>query len=148
MKTIKLQTNIKASQEEIFDLTQDYSKRLLWDSYLKQAYLINQETKAKIGVDCYCKNHFGSVMISRYISFNRPHVAAVKMIKGPFILKSFSGAWNVKYLNDMQSKLLFTYNFKLKGGVIGRLISPLIIYIFTKQMKKRLHAIKFYLEKN
>lgn len=35
-------------------------------------------------------------MISRYISFHRPYVAAVTMVKGNYILKRFSGAWNVK----------------------------------------------------
>jgi ribosome-associated toxin RatA of RatAB toxin-antitoxin module len=148
MKTIKRQIEINRPQVEVFDLTQDYAKRLDWDSYLTKAYLLGNADEAGIGVDSFCQNRYGSVMISRYISFNRPHVAAVTMIKGPFILKRFSGAWNVKKINEQRSKLTFTYHFELKGGVIGRLLLPITSHLFASDMNKRLFAIKRYLESN
>jgi ribosome-associated toxin RatA of RatAB toxin-antitoxin module len=146
MKTIKHQVEIACSQERVFDLTQDYSKRLNWDSYLREAYLLNGVERASVGVDSYCKNRSGSVMISRYISFSRPNVAAVTMIKGPFILKRFSGAWNVKKLDDGKTLLAFTYSFELRGGLLGRVFLPVAIYLFSKDMKARLVSLKQYLE--
>ncbi|MEY2862459.1 MAG: hypothetical protein RLY58_166 [Pseudomonadota bacterium] len=146
MKTIKHQIEVDCCQQKLFDLTQDYSRRLEWDPYLTEAYLCDGAEHADVGVDSYCKNHFGSAMVSRYMSFDRPHVAAVTMIRGPFILKRFSGAWNVKTLGEVQSLLIFTYNFELKGGGVGRLFLPVVAYIFSKDMKKRLLAIKHYLE--
>jgi len=146
MKTIKHQIEIDCSQERLFDLTQDYKKRLEWDPYLTEAYLLDGAKHADLGVDSYCRNRSGSVMISRYISFDRPNVAAVTMVKGPLILKRFSGAWNVKKLSEERSLLVFTYNFELKGGFIGRLFLPIAVYVFSKDMKNRLLAIKHYLE--
>ena len=83
MKTIRSAINIAQPQELVFDLTQNYAKRLEWDPYLSEAYLMKNATAPAVGVDAYCKNRNGSVMVSRYISFNRPSVAAVNMIKGP-----------------------------------------------------------------
>lgn len=146
MKTIKHQIEIECNQEKLFDLTQDYAKRLDWDPYLTEAFLLDGAENAGVGVDSYCKNRSGSVMVSRYISFDRPNVAAVSMIKGPQLLKRFSGAWNVKKLSETRSLLIFTYNFELKGGFIGRLVLPIAVYVFSRDMKSRPLAIKSYLE--
>jgi ribosome-associated toxin RatA of RatAB toxin-antitoxin module len=85
-------------------------------------------------------------MISRYISFNRPSVAAVTMIEGPLILKRFSGAWNVKKLDDGKSLLTFTYSFELRGGLLGKIFTPVAVYLFSKDMRARLVSLKQYLE--
>ena len=146
MKTIKHQIEISSSQEEIFDLTQNYSKRLEWDPYLAEAYLLDGAKDANIGVKSLCKNHSGSTMVSKYISFNRPNVAAVTMTEGPWILKRFSGAWNVKYVKENSSILIFTYNFELKGGIMGKLLLPLAAAKFSKDMRARLISIKSFIE--
>lgn len=146
MKTIKHQIEIKQNQADVFDLTQDYSKSLEWDTYLSEAYLLGGANTADVGVDSLCKNKSGSIMISRYISFNRPNVAAVTMVKGPFILSRFSGAWNVKRIDDMKSLLIFTYHFELKGGFFGKILLPIVTHLFSKDMKKRLISIKSYIE--
>ena len=146
MKTIKHQIEIKQNQADVFDLTQDYSKRLEWDTYLSEAYLLGGANTADVGVDSLCKNKSGSIMISRYISFNRPNVAAVTMVKGPFILSRFSGAWNVKRIDDMKSLLILTYHFELKGGFFGKILLPIVTHLFSKDMKKRLISIKSYIE--
>lgn len=146
MKTIKQSIDINASQQVVFDLTQDYDRRLAWDPYLVEAELLNGATKVDVGVESRCKNKFGQVMVSRYISFNRPVVAAVTMTEGPWVLKRFSGAWNVKSLPNRQSRLVFTYNFRLKGGWFGLLFNPVVSYCFSRDMKKRLAAIKVFIE--
>ena len=88
-------------------------------------------TAPAVGVDAYCKNRNGSVMVSRYISFNRPSVAAVNMIKGPKILKRFSGAWNVHKIDEQHSELIFTYHFDLRWGIVGSLLTRGCVGIFS-----------------
>lgn len=146
MKTIRSAIEIARSQEVVFDLTQNYAKRLEWDPYLSEAYLMKNATAPAVGVDAYCKNRNGSVMVSRYISFNRPSVAAVNMIKGPKILKRFSGAWNVHKIDEQHSELIFTYHFDLRWGIVGSLFTPWVRWHFQREMNKRLVAIKAYLE--
>ena len=146
MKTIRSAINIAQPQELVFDLTQNYAKRLEWDPYLSEAYLMKNATAPAVGVDAYCKNRNGSVMVSRYISFNRPSVAAVNMIKGPKILKRFSGAWNVHKIDEQHSELIFTYHFDLRWGIVGSLFTPWVRWHFQREMNKLLVAIKAYLE--
>ena len=147
MKTIKHAIELPINQTALFDLTQDYKKRLEWDSYLAKAYLMNDAQHPAVGVESFCQNKTGAIMISRYISFHRPDVAAVTMVKGSYILKRFSGAWTVKKIDDQNSLLIFTYNFELKGGLLGKLLLPLISHLFSKDMEKRLIAIKIYIDK-
>ncbi len=146
MKRIREEIEVCMAQEELFDLTQDYIRRLEWDPYLKEACLLNGAEKADVGVESFCKNNSGSIMISKYISFNRPSSAAITMTKGPAILKRFSGAWNVKRISSQHSILVFTYNFELKGGLLGKLLSPIASFLFARDMKKRLLAIKEFVE--
>ena len=146
MKTIRESIEIQADEAFIFNLTQNYDVRLEWDPYLLEAYLINGATEVNEGVSSYCKNTNGSVMISKYISFNPPKVAAVRMTQGPYILKKFSGAWNVKNIDSSSSQLLFTYNFELKGGLFGKMLLPIASYLFSRDMKKRLICFKLYAE--
>ena len=146
MKTIRTAIEIAQPQEVVFDLTQDYSRRLEWDPYLSEAYLLKDAPEPAVGVDSYCKNHNGSVMVSCYISFNRPAVAAVQMVKGPKILKRFSGAWNVHKIDANHSEVIFTYHFDLRWGVLGELLTPFARWHFKRDMDKRLRALKQYLE--
>ena len=146
MKTIRTAIEIAQPQEVVFDVTQDYSIRLEWDPYLSEAYLLKDAPEPAVGVDAYCKNHNGSVMVSRYISFNRPAVAAVQMVKGPKMLKRFSGAWNVHKIDATSSEVIFTYHFDLRWGVVGEILTPLARWHFKRDMNKRLQALKQYLE--
>ena len=146
MKTIRSTIEIARPQEVVFDLTQNYAKRLEWDPYLTEAYLLKEAAEPAVGVDAYCKNHNGTVMVSRYISFNCPAVAAVNMVKGPKILKRFSGAWNVHKIDEQHLELIFTYHFDLRWGIVGSLLTPWVRWHFQREMNKRLVAIKAYLE--
>src|SRR5207245_11632921 len=83
---------IAASPEIVFDLIHDYGRRLEWDPFLKEARLLDSDA-AGIGATCRCvsKNSFGGMaMDAVYVSFDRPQIAAVKMVRGPRILERFA----------------------------------------------------------
>ncbi|MFZ2843092.1 hypothetical protein [Psychrobacter sp.] len=108
MKTIKRSIKISSSQNNVFEITQNYNVRLEWDSYLNEARLLGKSQSAGIGEESYCRNKLGMIMVSKYIFYNSPDVAAVKMTKGPRVLKKFSGAWNVKSIGIGESLVTFT----------------------------------------
>lgn len=105
---------IKDKAETIFDYTQDYSKRLIWDTFLIKADLIEGATQADKGVKAYCVAHNGLGMETEYVTFNRPKVTAIKMTKGPYIFKSFLGSWTFKAIDDTQTEVIFLYTFTLR----------------------------------
>lgn len=51
------------------------------------AYSVTDAKKVNVGLKSYYKIRSGSIMISKYISFNKPYVTAVSMVTDHFILK-------------------------------------------------------------
>lgn len=132
--------------EELFWLSQDYSRRLEWDEYLADAHLLDGHAAAAVGVQSFCKNHCGSVLVSRYITFAPPTHAAVEMVKGPWILRSFGGTWRFKALEDGSTEVRFIYNFKTRPAFLGWLLEPIVASFYRRDMRSRLAAFKKWTE--
>ena len=75
------------------------------DSFLTDAYLLDGMT-ADVGVDAFCRSQSGATMVSRYISYRPPQVAAVEMVDGP--LERFSGSWNFTEHTPGTTEVKFT----------------------------------------
>lgn len=137
---------IYTPQERVFDFTQDYNKRLTWDTFLIKAELINGATESALGVKAYCVAHNGMGMETEYVSFNRPKVTAVKMTKGPYMFKDFLGSWNFKIIGTNETEVVFLYSFTLSFPF--NIFTPFIKWNLKKNVKQRLLDLKNQLEKN
>lgn len=133
---------VSRSAEALFWMSQDYARRLEWDSYLSEAYLLGNALSANVGVESFCKSRAGPVMVSRYISFSPPTYAAVKMTRGPWVLGSFGGTWRFKSLPGGQTEVRFIYNFKARPRFLRWLVEPLIGLLYRRDMESRLNAFK------
>ena len=98
----------------VFDFTQDYSRRLLWDTFLKKADLLEGAKAAGLGVKAWCVARNGLGMETEYVSFNRPKATAIKMTRGPYLFKSFLGSWTFKETGPGQTEIIFLYSFTLR----------------------------------
>jgi ribosome-associated toxin RatA of RatAB toxin-antitoxin module len=136
---------VRSSPARLFALSQDYSRRLEWDSYLCEARLVNAEV-ASVGVDSYCKSRGGSVMISRYISFSPPTHAAVEMIKGPWLLRQFGGTWRFRQAEIETTEVLFIYNFKVRPHLLRWVLEPIAAALYRRDMRHRLRAFQRWAE--
>ena len=137
---IAIAESIRAAAERIFELSQDYSKRLAWDPFLRRAILLDGAASAGVGVRSWCVAWFGIGMETEYVSY-RPHrVAAVKMTKGPWILRQFAASWNYRVIDAEETEVRFVYSFRLRP--LMRLLTPLIAALFRFEMKRRLAALK------
>jgi len=137
---------IQTSQERAFDYTQDYKNRLVWDTFLTKAELINGATEAALAVRAYCVAHNGIGMETEYVSFNRPKVTAIKMTKGPYMFKYFLGSWNFKTIGMNEIEVIFLYSFTLRFPF--NLLTPFIKWNLRNNVKQRLVDLKNQLEKN
>lgn len=148
MKVIKFseKININDTQEFIFDYTQDYDNRLSWDTFLKRAALIEGATKAGKGVKAYCVSKNGLGMETEYVSFNRPKVTAVKMIKGPILFKIFLGSWTFKEFIHGITEVTFLYSFELRFPF--SLFTYLIHRNLQNNARQRLIDLKTCIEKS
>src|ERR1700736_3667656 len=116
MKSIRIEEAIiiEKDPELVFDFTQDYGKRLQWDTFLKRADLMDDVSTAGKGVKAYCVAKNGFAMVTEYITFNRPEVTAIKMIKGPIMFKTFSGSWRFRAKDPKKTEVIFLYSFELR----------------------------------
>ncbi len=129
----------------VFDYTQDYKTRLYWDTFLKKADLIEGATHAEKGVKAYCMAKNGIGMITEYVSFNPPKATAIKMVKGPYMFKSFLGSWTFKPLGEEQTEVIFLYSFRLRFPF--NLLTLVIKYNLRSNVKQRLIDLKMNMEK-
>ena len=135
---------IECSPEFAFDYTQDYNQRLLWDSFLRKAILIEGATSASKGVKAYCEAKNGFGMITEYVSFNRPKATAIRMTKGPFMFKSFLGSWTFKEMQNDLTEVIFLYSFQLRFPF--SLAKGLIKKNLQSNVRKRLNDLKKNIE--
>jgi len=136
---------IKCSPEYAFDYTQDYTRRLTWDTFLKKADLMDGAISAGKGVKAYCVAKNGLGMVTEYVSFNRPSATAIKMSKGPFIFRTFFGSWTFKEKESQLTEVIFLYSFNLRFPF--SLFTKLIEWNIQANVRQRLIDLKSNIEK-
>jgi ribosome-associated toxin RatA of RatAB toxin-antitoxin module len=135
---------INETAEKVFDFTQDYNKRLSWDTFLKKADLIDGAANAGKGVKAYCVAKNGLGMVTEYVTYNRPKATAIKMTKGPFMFKSFLGSWTFKESENNKTEVIFLYSFL--PGFPFSLMKNFIKNNLQKNVRQRLIDLKNNIE--
>ncbi|MFC4159003.1 type II toxin-antitoxin system RatA family toxin [Chitinimonas lacunae] len=143
---VTVSTFVRRNAHELFELSQDYQRRLEWDNYLVAAHLLGGHHRADVGVDSYCKSRLGQVMVSRYVSFKPPQVAAVSMVEGPWVLKEFSGSWRFTQSASQGTLVAFTYHLRTRPRFLHRIMEPMLAVLYRQQMQSRLEAFKRWAE--
>ena len=133
---------IASSPAALFELTQDYSRRLEWDPFLKVAELRHGATAAGLGVRAWCVARSGIGMETEYVSFQPPERTAVRMTEGPFFLGKFSGSWVFTAQEDGRTRVTFRYNLVTRPAWLGGLLRG----VFSRDTTRRLHALKAFVE--
>ena len=146
MPTVTGSTIISSAIENVFDTSQDYSIRLKWDPYLRQAKLLDGSSEIKPGTRVYCENKKGVGITVSYVTFNRPAQTAVKM-EGDFpLIKNFAGSWNFRKLNDNNTEVIFKYYYEAKGKIFNKIIEFFVGRMLRRDIQIRLTGLKRYFE--
>ncbi|WGS49697.1 SRPBCC family protein [Paraburkholderia sp. D15] len=139
-------TLVSGSADRLFALSQDYARRPEWDPFATRAELLGDATAPDVGVDEYIESRGGLTMVSRYVSFQPPHVAAVSMIEGPRLLASFSGGWKFRPESPTQCRVTFTYNFRTSPAWLRWIMEPAAGFWYRRQTRRRLACFKTWAE--
>lgn len=129
---------IDAEPGDLFDLTQDYGRRLDWDPFLREARLIGGAERSGTGVRAWCVARNGLGMETEYVSFHPPRACAVVMTRGPWMFRSFAGSWRFEPVAPGRTRVDFAYN------LVGRprVLTPLLALAFARDTRRRLAALK------
>jgi len=136
---------VECSREQVFDLTQDYPRRLEWDPFLSAARLLDGALTPHIGAKAVCVDHRGFSMEVVYVAYKRPEVAAVKMTRGPFFLSSFAGTWRFGDAGKGRTSVLFEYYYRLAWP--WAFLRRFVDVRFGREIAQRLEALDSFIKK-
>lgn len=142
--------DIHAASGDVFDLVHDYSRRLEWDPFLREARLLDGAEVSGIGVSSRCvarRSVGGFAMDTVYVTFTRPTVAAVSMTRGPWFLRAFGASIRHDTISDGSVRVTYRYTFKACPRFLAFLIEPVVQLIFRRETSRRLSALKHFVER-
>jgi len=141
---------IEASCEAVFDVVHDYSRRLAWDSMLREARLVGGAKAAGMGVRSLCvgtwKGAF-QALETEYVHFERGRVAAVKLTNRPALFRHFAATIKHEALGANRSRVTYVYSFRARPVFLAPLLEPIMYAGLRREIRARLHGLRDYLER-
>jgi hypothetical protein len=134
--------NITCPAEELFSISQDYSLRQTWDPFVRQIKFLDGAIEPAVGVRVWVKTWSRLTMQAEYTSFTPPAVAAIKMVQGPYFLKTFAGAWKFNSITDIETNVEFLYSFSTRWNGLRWLLDQIIKAAFHRDIQRRLVSLK------
>lgn len=136
---------IPAASGAVFDLIHDYARRLEWDPLLSAAYLDDGHSVAAKGATSVCvgRSSLGSFALKTvYVTFERPHLAAVKMVNAPPFFLTWAASIEHEDVGPAQSRITYRFHFTTKPRLLRFLLDPVMQQVFAWETRKRLCALQ------
>jgi len=140
---------IRAAPGAVFKLTHDYSRRLEWDTRLKEARLLDGAEAAGPGVKSLCVGRtalLGLSLETVYITFDPPWMSAVEMTRGPALFGSFAASIRHEVIRPGVTRVIYRGHVETRPRWLRWLLEPLVNRRFGRETKRRLTALKRALE--
>jgi hypothetical protein len=138
---------IDAPSADVFDLVHDYDRRLEWDTLLSAAYLDDGFTRAGLGATSVCVGRSGLGRLAFktvYVSFDRPRVAAVKLVGSPPFFARWAASIRHEDVEPGRSRIVYTLQFSARPAGLRWLLEPILRRAFRRETAKRLAALRAY----
>ena len=140
---------IPAPSAAVFDLLHDYGRRLEWDTLLSAAYLTDGFTQAELGATSVCvgRRSLGAIALkTMYVTFDRPRLAAVKMVNCPLLFAAWAASIRHDDLGGNESRVTYTWTFSARPRWLGWLLEPLMNRVFRRETRQRLAALRKFVQ--
>jgi ribosome-associated toxin RatA of RatAB toxin-antitoxin module len=146
MPTLKVWQDIAAPQSWLFDLSQDYGRRLDWDPFPEHYSFHSPHNRPQLGASLTVRARNGYSMDVRYISYHPPTSAAFEMLSGPWFFSGLAGTWRFVDTAPALTTVWFNYHFEAKPWLLRPVIEPLIKRSLLSHARARILALKAYAE--
>jgi len=145
----RITETISAPAADVFRLVHDYSRRLEWDTLLESASLTDGFTDARLGATTVCKGRRNTGRIAvktKYVAFQPPVLAAVKMVNRPPFLEAFAATIRHQDRDRTSSSIEYIFTFTTRPRWLRLLLNPIMRAVFASATKKRLRSLRRFLE--
>lgn len=147
MPTATVSQYMPCPAEKVFDLLHDYSRRLEWDTLLREARLTRGCTQAGPGATSLCvgKPAFGLIGIeTRYVTFKRGVIAAVEMINCPPFFETFAAS--IRHEKAVGgSTATYKFRFTAKPRLLAWPMERVMLVVLRHETRRRLAALASFL---
>jgi hypothetical protein len=143
-----LTETMPATSAEVFQLVHDYSRRLEWDTLLRDARLCDGWSTAQLHAQSLCTGRTclgGIAMKTKYVSFKPPHIAAVRLLNRPIFFQTFAATIRHHELGNGLSTIEYKFNFTARPRWLRWLLHPIMTAMFRWETRKRLTALRNWL---
>jgi hypothetical protein len=141
MPVVQASILVRAPQEPLFRLLQDYALRLRWDPFLRQMRFLDGAKEAAVGVRTWVRAWNGLSMETVYTTLTPPTVVAMKMTRGPHFFSHFAGSWRLAPA-DAGVEVTFRYTFVTRWAWMRPVADPVIQRVFLHDIRGRLQGLK------
>lgn len=129
-------------RERVFDLIHDYGRRLEWDTLLRSARLEADAPGVGAVAVCTARRILGGYSFrTRYVTFNRPTVAAIKLESNPPFFAMWAASIRHEPDGDGTSKATYTMTFRCKPAWAAWALEPIAKAMFRRETRRRLAAL-------
>ncbi len=134
---------IEAPKEKVWKVLADIENVYLWVDPIISATCENKKTVG-VGTIRTCQLKGNWSVREEWVDWNEGFSYTYKAFGAPLI-KSASNTWSVK--EESGKTLLMTEsNVELKGGVFGKCLEPLMLFVSKRMGANSLAAIKYLIE--
>ena len=147
MPSATVQQQMPVSSAEVFALLHDYSRRLEWDTLLREARLTRGHAQAGPSATSLCvgKPWFGLIGIeTRYVTFKPGEIAAVEMINRPPFFDHFAASIRHQD-NDGGSLAIYKLQFTARPSWLRSMLHPFMLRELRRETHRRLEALAAFL---
>lgn len=148
MPSASITQEMPCSSSEVFALLHDYSRRLEWDTLLREARLTRGCLVAEKGATSLCiGKHLGGIIgiETKYLTFTPGVVAAVEMINRAPFFEHFAAS--IRH-TDTPTGSLATYRlqFTARPKFLRWALHPVMRCVLQFETRKRLKALAAFLQ--
>ncbi|SHH62418.1 Polyketide cyclase / dehydrase and lipid transport [Jatrophihabitans endophyticus] len=145
-----IEQELPAPCEQVFDTIHDYRHRLEWDTLLRRAYTVDDAPPAR-GVTAVCTAAWwlgGYSFRTRYVTFDRPTVAAIKLESRPPFFAAWAASIRHTSLPGGRSRATYTMTFTVRPARLAPLLEPVAKALFRRETQRRLRALARHLARS
>lgn len=144
----RFEFHMPASEQVVFDAFHYHQWRLRWDSLVRDTRVVGGAPCPFVGAVTENAGAGGLRLLSmrtRFVSYDRPHLAAASMIGRSFPFRRWAASMQHKPLGPCASLLVYTYTFETWPAFLRWLLEPLVQSIFEHQTRRRFARLHDFL---
>jgi len=135
-----------APADVVFDAFHYHVWRARWDSLVGNARVVGGAPCPFVGAETENTGHGwlrGLSMRTRFVSFDRPRVAAASMVGRSFPFSRWAASMRHRDVQPGHSVLIYVYTIEAGPKALRWLLEPVVAWVFAWQTRRRfarLHA--------